>query len=92
MTELTGKTILVGVSGGIAAYKAADLTSKLVQAGARVRVILTRHGAEFVTPVTFQALSGNPVYTETFAAPPAISNGELFIRSNKHLYCVAGKK
>ncbi|PPC77488.1 bifunctional phosphopantothenoylcysteine decarboxylase/phosphopantothenate--cysteine ligase CoaBC [Pokkaliibacter plantistimulans] len=60
--SLQGKHILLGVSGGIAAYKSAELTRLLVKAGAQVRVVLTRGGAEFVTPLTFQALSGNPVY------------------------------
>lgn len=60
------KNILLGVSGGIAVYKAAALTSKLVQAGFHVKVIMTESATEFVTPLTFQALSRNPVYTETF--------------------------
>lgn len=89
MTELADKTILVGVSGGIAAYKAADLVSKLVQAGARVRVILTRHAAEFVTPVTFQALSGSPVYTETFAAPETYGMGHLSLADGADALVVA---
>lgn len=64
--NLAGKTICLGVSGGIAAYKACALTSKLTQKGADVHVIMTKHAAEFVTPLTFQALSRNPVYTDTF--------------------------
>jgi len=63
---LKGKNVLLGVSGGIAAYKACALTSKLVQAGANVTVIMTKSSQEFVTPLTFQALSRNPVYTDTF--------------------------
>ncbi|MDP5240494.1 bifunctional phosphopantothenoylcysteine decarboxylase/phosphopantothenate--cysteine ligase CoaBC [Uliginosibacterium sp. 31-16] len=66
MTELTGKTIVLGVSGGIAAYKAAELTRLLIKAGARVHVVMTENGARFVTPTTFQALSGNPVWTEAW--------------------------
>jgi phosphopantothenoylcysteine decarboxylase/phosphopantothenate--cysteine ligase len=64
MTELSGKTIVLGVSGGIAAYKAAELTRLLIKAGARVHVVMTENGARFVTPTTFQALSGNPVWTD----------------------------
>lgn len=64
MTELTGKTIVLGVSGGIAAYKAAELTRLLVKAGASVHVVMTENGARFVTPTTFQALSGQPVWTD----------------------------
>lgn len=60
------KRILVCVTGGIAVYKAAALTSKLVQAGALVKVILSDSAAKFVTPLTFQALSRNEVYTDTF--------------------------
>ncbi len=63
---LKGKRILLCVSGGIAVYKASALTSKLVQAGAEVKVIMTDSAREFVTPLTFQALSRNPVYTDTF--------------------------
>ncbi|MCM3110203.1 bifunctional phosphopantothenoylcysteine decarboxylase/phosphopantothenate--cysteine ligase CoaBC [Lederbergia lenta] len=61
-----GKNILLCVSGGIAVYKAAALTSKLVQAGCAVKVIMTESACEFVTPLTFQALSRNEVYTDTF--------------------------
>lgn len=60
------KKVVVGVSGGIAAYKACALVSQLVQAGAEVRVIMTEHATEFVQPLTFQALSRNEVYTNTF--------------------------
>ena len=64
--ELSGKKILLGVTGGIAAYKAAELARRLKKAGADVRVILTAHGAKFVTPLTFQALTQNPVSTDLF--------------------------
>ncbi|ETI66907.1 bifunctional phosphopantothenoylcysteine decarboxylase/phosphopantothenate--cysteine ligase CoaBC [Neobacillus vireti] len=60
------KNILLCVTGGIAVYKAAALTSKLAQAGAHVRVILSESAAKFVSPLTFQALSRNEVYTDTF--------------------------
>lgn len=60
------KNILLGVSGGIAAYKACALTSKLVQKGANVKVIMTESAKKFVSPLTFQALSRNPVYFDTF--------------------------
>ncbi|AWD64049.1 bifunctional phosphopantothenoylcysteine decarboxylase/phosphopantothenate--cysteine ligase CoaBC [Priestia megaterium] len=63
---MKGKRILLCVSGGIAVYKAVALTSKLVQAGAEVKVMMTASAREFVTPLTFQALSRNPVYTDTF--------------------------
>lgn len=63
---LNGKKILLCVTGGIAVYKAAALTSKLTQAGIIVKVILSEAAAQFVTPLTFQALSKNDVYTDTF--------------------------
>lgn len=63
---LNGKNILLCVTGGIAVYKAAALTSKLTQAGAFVRVILSEAAAEFMQPLTFQALSRHEVYVDTF--------------------------
>lgn len=72
MTHLfRGKTVVLGVTGGIAAYKAAEVTSRLAQAGAEVKVIMTRHATEFVAPLTFQALSGQEVITDMFARPEA---------------------
>jgi phosphopantothenoylcysteine decarboxylase/phosphopantothenate--cysteine ligase len=65
MSKLTGKHIVIGITGGIAAYKAAELTRALKQAGAEVRVVMTPAATEFVTPLTFQALSGYPVFTES---------------------------
>lgn len=61
---LDGRRILLGVSGSIAAYKAADLASKLTQAGADVDVLLSPAGREFITPLTFQSLTGRKAYTE----------------------------
>jgi len=58
---LAGLRVLLGVSGGIAAYKAAELVRRLRDAGAEVRVVLTENAARFVTALTFQALSGHPV-------------------------------
>ena len=63
MADLTGKRILLGVTGGIAAYKSADLVRRLRDAGAEVRVVMTAGAQEFVRPLTFQAVSGNPVHT-----------------------------
>lgn len=63
---LIGKKILLCVTGGIAVYKAVALTSKLTQAGADVKVILSESAEKFVTPLTFQAMSRNDVYTDTF--------------------------
>jgi len=60
---LAGRAVLVGVCGGIAAYKTAWLVSRLAQAGAEVTVAMTDSASRFLTPLTFQALSGRPVYT-----------------------------
>ena len=64
-----GKKVLLGVTGSIAAFKAAALTSALVKEGNQVKVVMTGEAACFVTPLTFQTLSGNPVYQEMFNPP-----------------------
>lgn len=63
---LNGRRIVVGVTGGIAAYKACDLVSKLKKRGAQVRVVLTEHACRFVSPLTFETLSGEQAYDDTF--------------------------
>lgn len=60
------KRIIVGVTGGIAAYKTATVVSRLAQAGAQVTVLMTEAATHFVTPLTFQSLSGRPVYTSAW--------------------------
>lgn len=66
---LSGKTVVLGVTGGIAAYKACELTSRLRRAGAQVYVVMTKNACEFVAPLTFETLSNHPVVTDTFARP-----------------------
>ncbi len=61
MASLSGKRILLGISGGIAAYKCAELTRRLIERGAEVRVVMTTAAKEFITPLTMQAVSGHPV-------------------------------
>jgi phosphopantothenoylcysteine decarboxylase/phosphopantothenate--cysteine ligase len=68
LSALKGREIVVAVCGGIAAYKVADLVSKLVQAGAGVTVCMTDNARQFVTPVTFQALTHRPVHTTMWPA------------------------
>lgn len=63
MSSLSNKRIILGVTGGIAAYKSADLVRRLQDAGASVQVVMTTAAQEFITPLTMQALSGNPVHT-----------------------------
>lgn len=77
--DLAGVRVLLGVSGGIAAYKAAELVRRLGDAGAQVRVVLTENAARFVTALTFQALSGNPVRTSLWdeGAEAAMGHIEL---------------
>jgi len=65
--NLNGKKVLVGLTGGIACYKTATLVSRLAQRGASVRVAMTEAATQFVTPLTFQALSGNSVLTSLWA-------------------------
>jgi len=69
-TLLESKRIILGVTGSIAAYKAVDLASKLTQLGALVDVIMTEAAQHFVTPLTFQAVTGRAVYTEIWQSPP----------------------
>ncbi|TGB00470.1 bifunctional phosphopantothenoylcysteine decarboxylase/phosphopantothenate--cysteine ligase CoaBC [Sporolactobacillus shoreae] len=64
--SLSGKNILLGVTGGIAAYKSAELTSKLVKSGAEVHVVMTESAKKFIGPATFQALTRHPVYDSVF--------------------------
>lgn len=67
-TPLQGKTIVLGVTGGIAAYKAAEVASRLTRHGAVVVTVMTAHATRFVAPLTFQSLTGQPVHTDLFAA------------------------
>jgi phosphopantothenoylcysteine decarboxylase/phosphopantothenate--cysteine ligase len=66
--DLAGKKIVLGLTGGIACYKSADFTRRLSKAGASVQVVMTQAATQFITPVTMQALSGNPVYTDQWDA------------------------
>ena len=68
--DLAGRHIVLGLSGGVACYKAAELTRELVKAGATVQVVMTEAAEAFITPVTMQALSGRPVYTSQWDARP----------------------
>ncbi len=66
LMNLKNKTVLLGVTGGIAAYKSASLASMLVKSGAEVRVIMTRNAANFITPITFESLTGHKCIIDTF--------------------------
>ncbi|HEX9987938.1 MAG TPA: bifunctional phosphopantothenoylcysteine decarboxylase/phosphopantothenate--cysteine ligase CoaBC [Chloroflexia bacterium] len=86
---LKGKRIILGVSGGIAAYKVADLASKLAQAGALVDVIMTEGAQRFVTPLTFQALTKRPVRTDIYADWLGEDTGHVGLAHNADLMLVA---
>ena len=86
---LTGKRILLGISGGIAAYKAAELTRLLVRSGADVRVVLTEAGSRFVTPVTLQALSGQTAWTDLWDPRVADNMGHIELSRDRDLIMVA---
>lgn len=74
--ELAGKRLLIGVTGGIAAYKTCELVRRLQDEGAQVQVVMTRAATEFVTPTTFQALSGRPVFVDQWGAEGGrVANG-----------------
>ena len=88
-TGLDGARIVLGVSGGIAAYKAADLTSKLVQAGASVHVVMTEGALQFIQPMTFQALTRNPVYTSVFDGWEGESAGHVTLAAEADVVLVA---
>lgn len=76
---LNGKKIILGVTGSIAAYKSVELVRRLIEAGALVRVVMTTHAKAFITPMTFQAVSGHPVHDDLFdvAAEAAMGHIEL---------------
>ena len=67
--SLKGKQVVLGVTGGIAIYKSVELVSRLVKQGIDVHVIMTKNATEFVTPLTFETMSRNPVALDTFARP-----------------------
>src|SRR6056297_2274847 len=77
MSGLAERRILLGVTGGIAAYKAAEFTRLLTRAGASVRVVMTRAAQDFVGPLTFQALSGERVHTELLDADAEAAMGHI---------------
>ena len=81
MTDLAHKKLLLGVTGGIAAYKAAELTRLLVKAGADVRAVMTESACRFITPTTLQALSGNRAYTDMW--DPGVPNNMAHIELSR---------
>ncbi|HEX5020302.1 MAG TPA: bifunctional phosphopantothenoylcysteine decarboxylase/phosphopantothenate--cysteine ligase CoaBC, partial [Candidatus Binatia bacterium] len=88
-SEENQRKIVIGVTGGIACYKAVELVRLLVKASFRVRVIMTKNALEFVTPLTFQTLSGNPVATQTFDLTQESQIGHINLADSADLFVVA---
>lgn len=86
---LQNKQIILGVSGGIAAYKAVELLRLLTKAGSDVHVIMTRAAQEFITPLTFQTLSSNPVHTELFNLIAEREIGHITLADRADLFLIA---
>ena len=86
---LKDKVVILGVTGGIAAYKAVELLRLLTKAGATVHVIMTRSATEFVTPLTFQTLSMNPVHTELFNLISEQEIGHISLADRADLFIIA---
>ena len=89
MQQLNNKQILLGVTGGIAAYKAAELVRRLQDYGATVRVVMTRAAQEFITPLTLQALSGNPVHCDLLDTEAEAAMGHIELARWADLVLVA---
>lgn len=83
------RVVVLGVTGGIACYKAVELVRVLVKTGFKVQVIMTRGAMEFVTPLTFQTLSGNPVATETFNLTQESEIGHINLADSADLFVIA---
>lgn len=86
---LEGKNIVLGVSGGVAVYKAVDVVSRLKKLGANVYVIMTKHSTEFVTPLTFQSLAQNYVVTDMFEDPKTWDVEHIALAKRADLFLVA---
>jgi phosphopantothenoylcysteine synthetase/decarboxylase len=89
MSFLNDKRIVLGVTGSIAAYKAADIVSQLVKLGARVRVVMTREAARFITPLTLQVLSRQPVASDMWELSRDWEPGHIALADDADLLLVA---
>ena len=89
MTSIRDKRVLLGVAGGVAAFKSAELVRLLVKAGANVRVVMTEAATRFITPVTMQALSGQTVYTDLWDPRVADNMGHIELSRDRELIVVA---
>ena len=89
MYKLKGKCIIIGVSGGIAAYKIADLVSSLVKTGADVHVIMTENATKFITPLTFETLTNNKCFTDTFEKDSEFNVTHISLAKKANLILIA---
>ncbi|MBQ9197252.1 MAG: bifunctional phosphopantothenoylcysteine decarboxylase/phosphopantothenate--cysteine ligase CoaBC [Clostridia bacterium] len=89
MGALDGKTVVLGVTGGIAAYKSCEIASRLRKAGAAVHVIMTANACQFVAPLTFETLSNNPCVTDTFARPERWEVEHVALAKKADLFVIA---
>ena len=89
MSDPQSPTIVLGITGSIAAYKAADLTSKLVKRGCDVHVVMSSHAIEFITPLTLQTLSRNPVVTSANDAQQGWKPGHIDLAERADLLLIA---
>lgn len=89
MSPMQNREILIGVTGGIAAYKTADLVSKLVQSGAKVSVVMTAAAKQFIGPTTFEALTGRPVYDSIFTPQEHHLGEHIGLARRAELYVIA---
>ena len=89
MADLTGRHVVLGVTGGIAAYKACEVVSRLRKLGAAVHVIMTKNATEFVAPLTFETLSNNPVVTDTFARPETWEVEHIALAQRAEVFVIA---
>ena len=86
---LKNKTVVLGITGGIAAYKAADLASKLTQAGAKVETVMTEAATKFITPLTLRNLTGRPVVTDMFEMASEYSEEHIALAEAANVVVIA---
>ena len=89
MSDLTGRQVVLGVTGGIAVYKVCEVVSRLRKLGANVHVIMTKNATEFVAPLTFETLSNNPVVTDTFARPETWEVEHIALAKRAEVFVIA---
>ena len=89
MAVLEGKTVVLGVTGGIAAYKSCEVVSRLRKLGAAVHVIMTKNACQFVAPLTFETLSNHPCVTDTFDRPERWEVEHVALAKKADLFLIA---